>query len=67
MLQTQTQLNISEFSRLYDILVPHDNELRQINELINFSFMYDELKDKYSAKMVMQRTPTPLVQFRVIY
>ena len=51
MLKTQTQLNISEFSRLYDILVPQDNELRQINELIDFSFVYDELKDKYSPTM----------------
>jgi transposase len=51
MLKTQTQLNISEFSRLYDILVTSDNELRQINELIDFEFVYDELKDKYSATM----------------
>jgi hypothetical protein len=46
MLKAQTQLKISEFSRLYDILVPEDNELRQINELIDFDFVYDELKDK---------------------
>ena len=51
MLKTQTQLNISEFSRLYDILVTSDNELRQIKELIDFDFVYDELKDKYSATM----------------
>jgi len=51
MLKTQTQLNISEFSRLYDILVTEDNELRKINNLIDFEFVYDELKDKYSATM----------------
>lgn len=51
MLKTQTQMNLSEYSKLYDILVPADNELRQINELVDFSFIYDELKDKYSATM----------------
>lgn len=51
MLKTQTQLNLSEYSKLYDILVPADNELRQINELVDFTFVYDELKDKYSASM----------------
>jgi len=51
MLKTQTQRNLSEYSKLYDILVPADNELRQINELVDFTFIYDELKDKYSATM----------------
>jgi len=51
MLKKQTQMNLSEYSKLYDILIPQDNELRQINNLIDFSFVYDELKDKYSATM----------------
>ena len=51
MLKTQTQMNLSEYSKLYEILVPVDNELRQINELVDFTFVYDELKDKYSATM----------------
>lgn len=51
MLKTQTQMNLSEYSKLYDILVPADNELRQIKELVDFTFVYDELKDKYSATM----------------
>ena len=51
MLKTQTQLNFSEYSKLYDILVPEDNELRKINELVDFRFVYDELKDKYSTTM----------------
>lgn len=32
---------------IYNIVVPKDNLLRKINELIDFSFVYDELKDKY--------------------
>jgi len=51
MLKAQTQMNLSEYTKLYEILVPEDNELRQINELIDFEFVYEELKDKYSATM----------------
>ncbi|MCR8983449.1 hypothetical protein NW802_27875, partial [Brevibacillus laterosporus] len=32
---------------MYDVVVPKDNLLRKINELMDFSFVYDELKDKY--------------------
>ncbi|TYR76664.1 IS1182 family transposase [Rossellomorea vietnamensis] len=32
---------------LYDIVVPQDNMLRKINDLIDFSFIFDELKNKY--------------------
>ena len=65
MLKTQTQLNISEFSRLYDILVTEDNELRQINQLIDFSFVYDELKDKYSATMG-RGAVSPIMMFKYL-
>ena len=51
MLKAQTQMNLSEYTKLYEILVPEDNELRQINELIDFEFVYEEPKDKYSATM----------------
>lgn len=32
---------------IYDIVIPKDNLLRKINELIDFSFVYKELIDKY--------------------
>ncbi len=37
------------FSGLYDLIVPKDNLLRKINELIDFNFIYKELVDKYCA------------------
>lgn len=43
----QQQLAFSEYSKLYDMIVPKDNMLRKINELVDFSFVYDELKNKY--------------------
>ena len=32
---------------IYDLVVPKDNLLRKINELIDFSFIYNELQDRY--------------------
>ncbi len=32
---------------IYDLVVPKDNMLRQINELVDFSFILEELRDKY--------------------
>lgn len=47
MLSTQQKLQFSSYWGLYDIIVPKDNLLRKINDLIDFSFIYEELMDKY--------------------
>ena len=47
MLRMNEQREISEFENLYDRLIPKDHILRQIADLVNFSFVTDELKDKY--------------------
>lgn len=47
MLAQQQTLQLSTYSDLYDLIVPKDNLLRKINELIDFSFIYDELVNKY--------------------
>ncbi len=47
MLIQQQQIQFSPYSSLYDLIVPKDNFLRKINELIDFSFIYDELLVKY--------------------
>jgi transposase/IS5 family transposase len=47
MIQQQQELMISPYAALYDIVVPKDNMLRQINALVDFSFIYEELKSKY--------------------
>jgi transposase len=47
MLVQQQQIQFSPYSSLYDLIVPQDNILRKINELIDFSFIYDELLNKY--------------------
>jgi len=47
MLNPQQQIQFSAFSGLYDLIVPKDNLLRKINDLIDFTFIYDELVSKY--------------------
>lgn len=47
MIQKQTSMVISSFMAIYDLVIPKDNMLRKINDLIDFSFVYEELKDKY--------------------
>lgn len=47
----QMELNFSRHIELYDILIKEDNFWRQLNDMVDFSFVYDELKDKYSSTM----------------
>ncbi|KKB39095.1 Mobile element protein [Bacillus thermotolerans] len=47
MISNQESLNFSPFMALYDIVVPKDNMLRKINELVDFNFILEELKTKY--------------------
>src|SRR5215510_154893 len=47
MLRTMEQLEISDYEGLYNRLIPPSHLLRQINELVDFSFVYNELKSKY--------------------
>lgn len=47
MLQQQQTIQFSEYSSLYNLIIPKENILRKINDLIDFSFIYDELLNKY--------------------
>lgn len=47
MLKKQTEMVLSPFSEIYNLIIPKDNILRKINEMIDFSFIYDELITKY--------------------
>ena len=47
MLSSQLKLSLSYYSDLYDMIVPKDHILRKIRELVDFSFIYDEFKNKY--------------------
>ena len=47
MLVLQQQFQFSEYSSLYEKIVPKENLLRKINDLVDFSFIHDELINKY--------------------
>ena len=47
MLQNQQKMILSAYIDLYDVIVPKDNILRKIKELVDFSFVHEELKSKY--------------------
>jgi transposase len=46
-ISNQESLNLSPFMALYDMVVPKDNMLRKINDLVDFTFILEELKTKY--------------------
>ena len=47
MLRYFEQIKLSDFEGLYDRIIPKDNLWRQITDLVDFSFVIDELRDKY--------------------
>lgn len=47
MLVLQQQLQFSEFDSLYEKIIPKTNLLRKINDLVDFSFIHDELVNTY--------------------
>ncbi len=44
--------DISEYDGIYSILIKDNNIWKQMNDLVDFSFVYDLLKDSYSSTMV---------------
>jgi len=51
MLGDYRQTRLSEYARIYDILIPRGHIFRRMNEEIDFSFVRKELEDKYSTGM----------------
>lgn len=47
MIEQQQKLLLSPYMEIYDLVVPKDNLLRQIKELVDFDFIYDELIGRY--------------------
>ena len=47
MLSLQQKAQFSSFTGLYELVVPKDNLLCRINDLIDFSFIYEALLEKY--------------------
>ena len=65
MLVQQPEFQFSEYSELYDKIVPKDNLLRKINDLVDFSFIYDELVNKYCHNNG-RRAESPVRMFKYL-
>ncbi len=52
-LKENNQLNfcLSSHALLFDVLIEKDNFWRQLKDMVDFSFVYEELKEKYSSTM----------------
>jgi IS5 family transposase len=50
---------------IYDIVVPKDNVLRQINDLVDFSFVQEELENKYCLDNGRNAVP-PIRMFKYL-
>ncbi|GAK00464.1 transposase [Geomicrobium sp. JCM 19055] len=48
MIQRHQSPQLSAYADLYDVVVPSDHKLRKMNDLIDFSFIYEELESTYS-------------------
>lgn len=48
MLTQNTQRNVQEYVITIDDLVPQDHLLRKVDELIDFSFVYQVIGNQYS-------------------
>lgn len=61
----QESLSLSPYSELFDILIEKDNFWREMNETVDFGFIYDEVKSKYSDCMG-RPAENPIVMFKYI-
>lgn len=65
MLSQQQTISLSRHTDLYDLIIPQNNLLRQINDLIDFSFIQQELIDKYSLNNG-RRAESPIRMFKYL-
>ncbi len=66
MLSSQLEFNPSYYSVLYDIVVPKDHMLRKIREMVDFSFIYDELENKYCLNNG-RNAKSPVLLFKYLF
>ena len=50
-LEKDKEMSLSEYSKLYDILISEDNFWRRLNSEVDFSFINDEIQTNYSLNM----------------
>lgn len=56
---------LSSYSALYDILIPKDHFLRKFNNLVDFEFVYEELKEMYTEAFGA-KAKCPIMMFKLL-
>jgi hypothetical protein len=65
MISKQEALILSPFMAIYDLVVPKDNILRKMKELVDFSFILEEVKSKYCLDNGRNAVP-PIRMFKYL-
>lgn len=65
MIEQQQKLVLSPYMDIYELVIPKDNLLRQIKELVDFSFIYDELLANYCLDNGRNAVP-PIRMFKYL-
>lgn len=64
-LRKQVSKKTSPYGQLYDILVPQSHTLRRIKELVDFSFIYEEVKENYTVNFG-RNAADPVYMFKLL-
>ena len=65
MVEQQQKLVLSPYMDIYELVISKDNLLRQMKELVDFSFIYEELIDKYCLNNGRNAVP-PVRMFKYL-
>lgn len=65
MINQQQEMLLSPYMEIYELVVPKDNLLRRIKEIVDFDFIYNELIDKYCLNNGRNAIP-PIRMFKYL-
>ena len=66
MLSNQIELKLSDYSDLYDLVIPKNHILREIKEMVDFFFFFDELENKYCL-INGRNAKNPILMFKYLF
>ena len=65
MLDSQIKMSTSPYQQLYDLIVDENHQLRKLHDIIDYSFVHEELRHTYSENMG-RKAVEPIVLFKYL-